>query len=282
MRIADLLERSSTLQSVSDSPRLDVEILLCHVLDKPRSFLYTWPEKLLSDAQMVRLEGLLQGRQRGEPIAHLVGSKEFWSLELAVNAHTLIPRPETELLVETALALLQKPDARVLDLGTGTGAIALALASERAGWDILAVDVAEEALNLAEKNRQQLGFNRVSVMQSDWFKNIPGWKFDLIVSNPPYIDAQDEHLNKGDVRFEPESALVAGNGGIADIDTIISSAGEYLCSGAWLLIEHGYQQGHQVRNLLTSNGYVLVETKRDINECERLSLGQWLDNSARC
>lgn len=274
MSIADLLKLSLTLQSVSDSPRLDVEVLLCHVLDKPRSYLYTWPETLLSDEQEVMFEGLLQGRQRGEPIAHLVGSKEFWSLGLEVNAHTLIPRPETELLVETALELINKSDARVLDLGTGTGAIALALASERSGWEILAVDVVPEAVQLAEKNRRHLGFDNVSIRQSDWFEKISDQVFDLILANPPYIDQEDTHLQRGDVRFEPHTALVAHNQGFADLERIITDAQHYLAEGAWLMLEHGNQQAIQIRSLLSATDFVEVKTRTDLQGHERLSYGR--------
>ena len=279
--IAELLRLSSSLDKVSDTPRLDLEVLLCHALNTPRSYLYTWPEKILATAVVEAFVSLLQDRQRGVPIAHLIGRKEFWSLDLEVSAQTLIPRPETELLVETALELVDKPDARVLDLGTGTGAIALALASERPGWDIVAVDIIQGAVNLAEKNRQRLGFANVSVLQSDWFENLSGQSFDLMIANPPYIDPGDEHLNQGDVRFEPKSALIAGKAGLSDIETIVAGARGYLVPGAYLLIEHGYQQGVAVRALLAAAGFANVATKVDSNGLERLSLGQSPRQSTR-
>lgn len=272
--IAELLGLASTLDEVSDTPRLDLEVLLCHALNKPRSYLYTWPEKILATDVVEVFIRLLQDRQIGVPIAHLTGRKEFWSLDLEVNAQTLIPRPETELLVETALELVDKLDARVLDLGTGTGAIALALASERAGWGIIAVDIIPAAVNLANKNRQRLGFANVSLLQSDWFENVSGQSFDLIVANPPYIDPEDEHLNQGDVRFEPATALVAGNSGLSDIETIVAGARDHLVPDAYLLIEHGYQQGIAVRTLLAAADFTDVTTKVDSNGLERLSLGQ--------
>ena len=272
--IAELVRLASTLSEVSDTPRLDLEVLLCHALNKPRSYLYTWPEKILPNDVVELFEGLLKDRQSGMPIAHLIGKKEFWSLEFEVNGLTLIPRPETELLVETALQLIDQSEARVLDLGTGTGAIALALASERAGWDIVAADIIQEAVDLAEKNRRRLAFANVSILQSDWFENIPGQSFDLIVANPPYIDSDDEHLNRGDVRFEPRTALVAGNHGLSDIETIIVHAHEYLAPGGHLLLEHGYQQGAAVRALLVSANFTEVATKIDNNGLERLSLGR--------
>ena len=271
--IAELLRLSAVLEGASDSPRLDLEVLLCHVLDKPRSYLFTWPEKILDQQSTRQFNDLLKRRADGEPIAYLTGEKEFWSLSLEVNATTLIPRPDTEALVETALNVINKPDALVLDLGTGTGAIALALASERPGWQIIAVDTVPEAVALAEKNRQRLGLNNVSVMRSNWFENIALQKFDLIVTNPPYIDADDHHLKEGDVRFEPGSALVSGDEGLADIKLIICGAKNYLSDGGCLLIEHGYQQAEAVRNLLSDEGYAQVSTLRDLGGNERLSLG---------
>ncbi len=202
------LTRSTELTD-SDSARLDTEILLGHILGRSRTWLYTWPEYELADSEQRQFDELLERRKNGEPVAHLTGEREFWSLPLKVNASTLIPRPETELLVETALALCPQEKLRALDLGTGTGAIALALASEKPGWRIVAAEKSSDALALAEENRRSLGLDNVQIVQSDWFTNIPPQKFDLIVSNPPYIDAADPHLRKGDVCFEPRSALVA-------------------------------------------------------------------------
>ena len=270
--IAELLQLASVLDGVSDTPRLDLEVLLCHVLDKPRSYLFTWPEKMLEPKMVEQFNDLLQRRTHGEPIAHLTETKEFWSLSLAVNATTLIPRPDTELLVETALNLLDKSTAHILDLGTGTGAIALALASERPNWKIIAVDSVSEAVFLAEKNRQRLDLRNVHLLQSHWFTEISRQKFDLIVTNPPYIDAGDPHLNEGDVRFEPDSALVSGNNGLADIELIISGAKDYLIDGGWLLIEHGYLQAEAVHAQLMNEGYSQVSTRRDIAGHPRLTL----------
>ena len=278
--IADLLKRAQVLDPVSDTPRLDVEVLLCHVLDKPRSYLYAWPEFLLEQQTLIQFEGLFARRVTGEPIAHLVGQKEFWSLSLDVNASTLIPRPETELLVETAFNVFDKSKVdsgiQVLDLGTGTGAIALALASERANWNVLAVDSSTDAVKLAEGNRTRLGFDNVQVVQSDWFENINAdRKFNLIVSNPPYIAPDDRHLSEGDVRFEPRSALVSDDAGFADIETIILKANEFLLRGGWLLLEHGSEQGEGVRELLKACFHD-VTTWRDIAGLERVSGGRTL------
>ncbi len=271
--IAELLRLGSMLEGVSDSPRLDLEVLLCHVLNKPRSYLFTWPEKVPDETSTQQFYSLLKRRAEGEPIAYLTGEKEFWSLPLAVNTATLIPRPDTEVLVETALNVIDKADARVLDLGTGTGAIALALASERPDWQIMAVDIVSEAVALAEKNRQRLELNNVSVMLSNWFEGVVPQKFDLIVTNPPYIDADDHHLKEGDIRFEPESALVSGDEGLADIHIIIGEAKRYLEKGGCLLIEHGYQQANAVRQLLSDAGYGQISTRQDLVGRERLSLG---------
>lgn len=271
--IADLLRQSFVLNAVSDSPRLDMEVLLCHVLGKPRSYLFTWPEKQLEHSQYQYFNALVQRRAQGEPVAYLLGEKEFWSLSLAVNSTTLIPRPDTELLVETALKAIDKPCARVLDLGTGTGAIALALASEHPAWQITGVDRVLAAVQLAEQNRQRLKLNNVSVLQSDWFENVGRQRFDLIVTNPPYIDPEDCHLNKGDVRFEPRSALVSAKKGLADIEIIISGAKNHLAEGALLLIEHGSQQAQAVRGSLLNEGYKQVATQRDIAGHERLTQG---------
>ncbi len=277
--IADLLTRAQVLEPVSDTPRLDIEVLLCHVLDKARSYLYAWPEHQLQAQQLAKFESLLNRRVGGEPIAYLTGEKEFWSLSLAVNATTLIPRPETELLVETALKVTNQTDAdhkvRVLDLGTGTGAIALALASERPHWQILAVDNLPEAVALAESNRARLGFEHVRVSQSDWFSNIDGdRKFGLILSNPPYIAPNDPHLEKGDVRFEPHSALVAQEAGFADIEKIITRAVSFLAEDGWILIEHGSDQGEGVRSRLKAH-YSDVVTWCDMAGLERVSGGSY-------
>lgn len=218
-----LREAIAQLQN-SESPRRDAEILLETVTGKGRTFILAFGETVLTAAQQEQLNALVARRQRGEPVAHLTGVREFWSLPLFVSPATLIPRPDTECLVEQALARLPASACRIVDLGTGTGAIALALASERPDCDVTAVDRMPDAVALAIRNTQHLGINNVRVLQSDWFSALQGQQFDMIVSNPPYIDEQDPHLALGDVRFEPLTALVAGDHGPADIVHIIEQS----------------------------------------------------------
>lgn len=258
----------------SPSPRLDAELLLAAALGKPRSFLHTWPERVVSGEAAERYASYLERRRQGEPVAYILGHQGFWSLDLEVAPHTLIPRPDTELLVETALALVTLPQARVLDLGTGTGAIALALACERLGWQVTGVDRISEAVALAERNRERLGLGNAAFRESHWFSVLGAERYDLIVSNPPYIAAQDPHLAQGDVRFEPSSALVAGADGLDDIRLIVSQAPAHLNAGGWLLLEHGYDQAAAVRELLAREGFEAVESRRDLGGHERISLGR--------
>lgn len=258
----------------SPSPRLDAELLLAAALGKPRSFLHTWPERVVSGEAAERYASYLERRRQGEPVAYILGHQGFWSLDLEVAPHTLIPRPDTELLVETALALVTLPQARVLDLGTGTGAIALALACERLGWQFTGVDRISEAVALAERNRERLGLGNAAFRESHWFSALGAECYDLIVSNPPYIAAQDPHLAQGDVRFEPSSALVAGADGLDDIRLIVSQAPAHLNAGGWLLLEHGYDQAAAVRELLAREGFEAVESRRDLGGHERISLGR--------
>lgn len=276
--IASALKQSVVLDEVSDSARLDVEVLLATVLKKDRSYLYTWPEKLLSECQHAQFVDCLQRRAQGEPIAYITGEKEFWSLSLMVDPSTLIPRPDTEILVETALNIFSsdepKRQRRVIDLGTGTGAIALALASEKPHWQLVAADNSPNACQLAEKNRQRYGYNHVSIVCSDWLVAIDGAKADMIVSNPPYIDENDPHLSEGDVRFEPHSALIANNNGMADIEVIARQAREKLLPNGYVLIEHGYQQADLVTAVLQSCHYHSCFTVQDMAGHPRITIGQ--------
>ena len=259
----------------SPTPRLDAELLLAAALCKSRSFLHTWPEREPLNEQAEIFAGMLARRQAGEPVAYILGQQGFWSLQLEVAPHTLIPRADTELLVETALQLLPADRLRVLDLGTGTGAIALALASERQQWQVMGVDRVPEAVQLAERNRQRLALENASFVQSHWYKALAGQRFAAIVSNPPYIATADEHLQQGDVRFEPASALVAGDDGLDDIRSIIKQAPDHLEPAGWLMLEHGFDQAAAVRDVLILRGFIGVESRRDLGGHQRISIGQW-------
>lgn len=259
----------------SESPRRDAEILLGFITGKARTFILAFGETVLTTAQEQQLDELLSRRVRGEPVAHLVGEREFWSLPLRVSPVTLIPRPDTECLVEQALARMPVEPCAVLDLGTGTGAIALALASERPDCSVTAMDLIPEAVELARENADRLGITNIRVLQSDWFSVLNGQRFSIIVSNPPYIDREDPHLAQGDVRFEPLSALVADNHGLADLHTLITSSRQHLEPGGWLLLEHGWQQAQQVRQLFSAAGFADVETCQDYGGNDRLTLGRY-------
>ena len=275
--VAELLALRQQLLAVSDTAALDIELLLCHCLQKSRTYLRTWSDADVAENSEKQFRQLFTRRLQGEPIAHLIGERGFWTLDLQVNATTLIPRPETELLVEKTLQLLaDNSHAQVLDLGTGTGAIALALASERPGWKISACDVQSAAVNLAETNRQHNQLDNVSIFQSNWFDQVQANQFNVIVSNPPYIDINDVNLQRGDVRFEPLTALVADNNGLADLEHIVEQAPRFLAAQGWLLLEHGYQQGEAVRNILSARGFTAVFTDNDLAGLERISGGQWL------
>ena len=271
----------------AENGKTDAQVLLQFVTQKSRAFILAFGETQLDEKTQEKLTALLSRRLQGEPIAYLLGEKEFWSLPLNVSKGTLNPRADTEILVEKALQIaLEKlqenlPRFRILDLGTGTGAIALALASElspicqkrQISLDIIGVDLMPDVVELAQSNAERNKLN-VQFLQSRWFENITE-KFDLIVSNPPYIDAQDEHLRQGDVRFEPLSALVANDSGYADLRHIIELAPSYLNSNGALLLEHGWQQGEKVRSIFQENHWEMVETVRDYGDNERVTLGFW-------
>lgn len=272
--------QAATLQlnaSGSDSPSLDAAVLLCHALDKPRSYLLTWPDKILDAEIQARFEQLLARRMTGEPVAYILGEREFWSLPLKVAPSTLIPRPDTERLVELALDKAASLEGDILDLGTGTGAIALALASELPSRRVTGIDLRFEAQQLASDNARLLNLTNVTFLHGSWFTPLAeGTKFALIASNPPYIDEHDPHLAQGDVRFEPKSALVAADNGLADIKHISQSAREFLLPGGWLAFEHGFQQGPAVRTIMQDLGYQSVTTEQDYAGNDRVTLGQYL------
>ncbi len=259
----------------TDSARRDTEILLCYCLGKPRAWLYTWPEKEVSPECAEHFKQLLARRGTGLPVAYLTGEREFWSLQLAVNSATLIPRPETETLVAWALELPLPETASVLDLGTGCGAIALAVASERPHWHVTALDVSAQALLVARANAVRADLQRVSFLQSNWYEAVGAQRFDLLLANPPYIDGDDPHLARGDVRFEPRSALVSAHGGLADLDLLVTGAPAQLLDGGWLLLEHGFEQAEAVRGMLLHAGFRQVSTRRDMAGQERITGGCW-------
>lgn len=266
----DKLEGSGTV-----TPRLDAELLLCHQLDCSRTRFMTWPQQKVRPADGEAYRALVARRCEGMPIAYITGECEFWSLPLATSPHALIPRQDTETLVEQALLLPLPDDAWVLDLGTGTGAVALALGSERYDWQITGIDASPEAVALARRNAEALGLPGVTFVESDWFDGVAPGRWDLIVSNPPYVAEGDEHLKQGDLRFEPHAALVAGPDGLDAIRRIISEAPNHLEAWGWLLLEHGYEQAQQVVDLLGEAGFRDLFSRRDLTGHFRVTGGRW-------
>lgn len=262
------------LQAVSESPRLDAEILFKYISGFSDTRLITDADQLLAPNVVKQVKALIDERCSGVPVAYLTGIREFYSLSLSVNSHVLIPRPDTECLVETAIELIREQSAQsVLDMGTGSGAIALALAYHLPGVKVTATDRDRDALRLARQNARQLRLDKIRFVRSDWFQDMGVARFAVIVSNPPYIDPLDEHLQQGDVRFEPRSALIAGDHGLADLREIIAGAPEHLIPGGRLLLEHGYDQAFAVTSMLLKHGFVAVETRKDFGQNDRISLG---------
>ncbi|MDM7861189.1 peptide chain release factor N(5)-glutamine methyltransferase [Alteromonas sp. ASW11-36] len=262
-------------QAGIESATIDARVLVKHVCDVDDTFLYTYPEKLLSAAQQAQYEQLLSRRVEGEPIAYILGYRDFWDMRLQVSSATLIPRPETEVLVETALAKCTQTGLSVCDLGTGTGAIALALAKEQPTWQVIGVDLIDDAVALAKSNAAQLKLPNVTFRQSRWFAALSSQSFHLIVSNPPYVEPDSPYLQQGDLRFEPSSALTAKDNGMADIAHVIATAPDFLAIDGWLMIEHGYAQAESVRQLLVTRGFSEVESVCDLQGHPRITLGQW-------
>ncbi|MEO6155497.1 MAG: peptide chain release factor N(5)-glutamine methyltransferase [Thermomonas sp.] len=253
----------------------EADCLLAHALGQSRSWLFAHADDTVPDQAHARFESILQRRIAGEPVAYLTGRQGFWTLDLEVGPATLIPRAETELLVELALARIpHRHSTDIADLGTGSGAIALAIASERPLARIIATDASTAALDVARRNAVSNGIANVEFRCGDWFVPVQGERFDLIASNPPYIAESDPHLGEGDLRFEPDAALSSGVDGLDAIRTIVGHADAHLDAGGWLVLEHGWVQGAAVRALLADAGFIDIETARDLEERERVSLGK--------
>lgn len=279
-KIVDLIELANQfLTAHSDTPRLDAEVLLCHCLEKPRTFLRAWPDQQPTPDEISTFWQLIGERQRGIPIAHLVGYREFWSREFVVNPNVLIPRPDSELIIE--LTLTQFPidlKGKILDLGTGSGVLAITIALERPQLSVTACDRLENALEVARRNAQRLNTNEINFICSDWFSHINDTDFDLVLSNPPYIAKEDPHLNQGDLRFEPRAALIAGNNGLKDIESLTDQSRFHLRPGGRLMIEHGYDQQPAVQDLFEKYGYHQTRTHHDLSGNPRVTSAIW--NSA--
>ena len=278
MNIQDILQRDRLLLQTaldldSSSARIEVQCLLQAVLKVNRAYLLTHPERELNADESARYSELFERRLLGEPIAYLLGTREFFGLNFRVTRATLIPRPDTELLVELALQHIGQCD-RVLDMGTGSGAIALAIAHTRPDVEVVAVDASEAALIVAQFNALALMVHNVRLLHSDWFTQLADERFDLIVSNPPYIEADDVHLLQNDIRFEPLTALASGIDGLDDIRRISSQAKGHLNNGGWLMLEHGYNQAARVRDLLQQTGFAEVSSHRDMSGIERVTMGR--------
>jgi release factor glutamine methyltransferase len=255
---------------------LDAEVLLCHCLHKNRSFIRAWPEHQLTDQQAAEFLALIAQRQQGVPVAYLTGEREFWSRSFKVNPDVLIPRPDSELLIELSLDLLPANQAnKIIDLGTGSGILAITLAAERPESQVIACDLSPAALRTAQDNAQQLQIDNVRFLASNWFSAITDRDFDLVISNPPYIDQHDPHLQQGDVRFEPDSALISAENGLQDIRLLADQARQHLKPSGYLLIEHGYDQQTAVQALFKRFNYQQITTHPDYAGNPRVTSGQW-------
>lgn len=273
-----------TLQLPADEARVDAQTLLRHALSVTRAWLIAHADHALGSEEQARFEGLLQRRLRGEPVAYILRSREFYGLDFSVAPGVLIPRPDTETLVEAALQLIPEntlsshpsfTSGRVLDLGTGSGAIAIAIAVNRPDSTVTAVDQSEAAVAIARQNAEKLGATNLRLLQSDWFSALTGERFDFIVSNPPYIADADPHLSQGDLRFEPSSALASGTDGLDDIRRIVATAPVHLERGGWLLLEHGYDQAERVAGLLKEVGFTEIGHATDLAGIQRVTLGKF-------
>jgi len=267
-RIEDFLNGSKEFDSISETPEVDMQILLCQLLGQSTAYLYSHPDTELTGQQARLLTALIERRKKGEPIAYLTGYKGFWTTDLRVTPNVLIPRPETELLVEMALEIERDQVKSAVDLGTGSGAIAIALATERPEWQITATDISAAALTLARQNAR-LNNTDIRFVQGNWCGAIAAEQFDLIISNPPYIDPADTHLLSPSIGFEPRNALVAADHGLGDLREIITVSRQHLAGGGQIILEHGYNQSSDVCDILTSSGYQQIQTRQDISGNER-------------
>lgn len=261
--------------ATSPSPADDVRRLLCHVLQQSVSYLMTWPERLLTESQWHCYQHLITQRVTGRPVAYLTGEQGFWDLTLEVSADTLIPRSESELLVELILDKINGNKSDILDLGTGTGAIALAIASGCSASCVTGVDFKQRIVDLAKRNAKRNGVTNCDFIVSNWFQSVPAKQYQVIVSNPPYVEPDSPYLQQGDLRHEPLSALTAADNGLADIKTIVSQARDYLSEDGWLYIEHGYQQKSVIRALFSEAGFKHIECVKDYAGLDRITLAQW-------
>ncbi|APD85898.1 protein-(glutamine-N5) methyltransferase, release factor-specific [Alteromonas sp. Mex14] len=279
MRIDQALAWAVQQLEGGESPSVDAKVILANILEKSQTFLFTWPDKTLDALQVTHFENAIARRKKGEPVAYIVGKRDFWTLSLFSSPDTLIPRPDTEVLVEQVLnwAVESKREPlAICDLGTGTGAIALALASELPQASVVGVDFQTGAVELATRNAEANGVTNAQFLQSDWFSALAGQSFDIIVSNPPYIEEASPYLYEGDVRFEPKTALTSGVDGLHDIKHIISTSPMFLNKGGLLAFEHGFNQGRAVRDLLLAAGFSSVRTVKDYGENDRVTFGSWL------
>ncbi len=278
---------TNEFSGLSQSAALDARVLLCHCLQKPLSYILTWPERKIPREINEHLEELKQRRLTGEPMAYLTGVREFWSMTLNVNPDVLIPRPETELLVEWALERIGKLQdsladvTKILELGTGSGAIAIALSKENPSITIHATDCSVKALKVAIENASANECKNIIFINGHWFEPVDEHKYALIISNPPYVAIGDPHLKEGDLPFEPYDALVAKDKGLSDIQSIITRAKNYLHTGGWLGIEHGYEQAFNVQQFMVEQGYDKIQTMQDLAGRDRVSVCQWNNNNER-
>lgn len=274
MTIEECLNNSIKKLLKSKSPKCDVEVLLSFVIKKKKSFLICYRDKNLSKEEEKKFNNLLKRRIQGEPISYLTGTKEFWSLPLLVNPYVLIPRQDSEILVEEVLNKSNKCSLSVLDLGTGSGALSLALASSRPNWNILGVDINNEAISIAAYNAKQLGLKNVKFIQSNWFSSIGNNTFDFIISNPPYLSSKEIKLFSENIKFEPLNSILSGDNGLKDIKHIILNSQQYLNRNGWLVIEHGWKQKKLVKKLFKENAYIHIYSRKDYGRNDRIVVGK--------